>query len=98
MSKDNYAICVLHPNKDKINGVIKFSQKKDKKTKVEYCVSGLKDGLHGFHVHEYGDLTDGCKSTCSHFNPNNKCHGGRNSLKKDMLGTLEILNQLIKSA
>ena len=32
---------------------------------------------HGFHVHEYGDLSSGCKSMCAHFNPHNKSHGGR---------------------
>ena len=34
-------------------------------------IKGLKNGNHGFHVHEYGDLTDGCSSSCSHFNPFN---------------------------
>lgn len=26
-------------------------------------VSGLKPGLHGFHVHALGDTTNGCMST-----------------------------------
>ena len=33
-------------------------------------------GLHGFHIHEAGNLEEGCKSCCSHFNPLNKEHGG----------------------
>lgn len=32
-------------------------------------VSGLAEGQHGFHVHEKGDLSNGCISTGSHFNP-----------------------------
>ena len=32
--------------------------------------------LHGFHVHEAGDLTDRCMSMCAHFNPYNTQHGG----------------------
>jgi superoxide dismutase, Cu-Zn family len=98
MDNQYNAICVLHPNKDNITGIIKFSQKKGKKTKVEYLINGLKDGLHGFHVHEYGDLTDGCKSTCSHYNPTNKSHGGRNSKERHVgdLGNISSLNNISK--
>ncbi|XP_022248726.1 superoxide dismutase [Cu-Zn]-like [Limulus polyphemus] len=39
-------------------------------------ISGLSKGLHGFHVHEYGDLTNGCTSAGSHFNPFKLSHGG----------------------
>jgi len=30
---------------------------------------------HGFHVHSLGDLTQGCASTGSHYNPYEKTHG-----------------------
>lgn len=32
-------------------------------------VSGLTEGTHGFHIHEKGDLSNGCISTGPHFNP-----------------------------
>lgn len=32
-------------------------------------VTGLSAGLHGFHVHEKGDLREGCGSAGLHFNP-----------------------------
>jgi Cu-Zn family superoxide dismutase len=38
-----------------------------------------KSGLHGFHVHECGDMSDQCESMCAHFNPYGVDHGGQDS-------------------
>ncbi len=35
--------------------------------------------LHGFHVHEKGDMSSGCSSTGGHFNPYGMTHGAPTS-------------------
>jgi len=44
--------------------------------KGEVTGDTLNDGKHGFHIHVFGDFTNGCVSAGSHFNPNGKEHGG----------------------
>jgi len=75
----NHAVAVLVPDPNqKVEGVVRFTQ--DGNTlHVDYDIQHLDDGEHGFHVHEYGDLTEGCKSACAHFNPHSQEHGGLDS-------------------
>lgn len=40
------------------------------------CVPGMTDGLHGFHVHEHGDLSEGCASMGGHYDPHHVHHHG----------------------
>ncbi|VDM91964.1 unnamed protein product, partial [Onchocerca ochengi] len=47
-------------------------------TTISGSVSGLTPGLHGFHVHQYGDQTNGCTSAGGHYNPYGKTHGDPN--------------------
>ncbi|KZC15062.1 Superoxide dismutase [Cu-Zn], partial [Dufourea novaeangliae] len=42
-------------------------------------IYGLSEGLHGFHVHEKGDIRQGCLSAGPHFNPTKVTHGGQRS-------------------
>ncbi|EYC36418.1 hypothetical protein Y032_0898g2935 [Ancylostoma ceylanicum] len=43
--------------------------------KLNGTVSGLKPGVHGFHIHEKGDLGNGCVAAAGHFNPHKMMHG-----------------------
>lgn len=52
-----------------------MSQTEGGKLTVQADVTGLSPGSHGFHVHQLGDITDGCGSTGGHFNPEGTNHG-----------------------
>ena len=69
-----YAIAVFN---DTIKGTVRFTEDLvNNQIKIELNITGLKpNSLHGFHVHEAGDLTDKCTSMCAHFNPYKKTHG-----------------------
>ncbi|KAH9525315.1 Superoxide dismutase [Cu-Zn] [Bulinus truncatus] len=72
------AICVLSPGSATgITGAITFTQEKAGDcTEVTGKVTGLAPGEHGFHIHQFGDYSNGCISAGAHFNPANKNHGG----------------------
>ena len=63
---------------EQATGVVKFEQDSE----FEACqISGLFKNLtpnhkHGFHIHQYGDLSEGCKTAGPHWNPEGKTHGG----------------------
>tara|TARA_B100001057_G_scaffold259427_1_gene259629 strand:- start:1981 stop:2616 length:636 start_codon:yes stop_codon:yes gene_type:complete len=95
--KKSKGICVLSQNKNNVTGKIYVNELKNG-LNINYEILGLTDGLHGFHIHEYGDLTDGCNSACSHFNPFNKNHGGldTNDRHAGDLGNIKSLNGISK--
>ena len=47
----------------------------NKETIIKLNLKNVPQGKHGFHIHTTGDLREGCKSLCSHYNPHNKTHG-----------------------
>ncbi|KAL5765672.1 hypothetical protein ACOSP7_016289 [Xanthoceras sorbifolium] len=68
------AVAVLKGTSN-VEGVVTLTQDDAGPTTVNVRVTGLTPGPHGFHLHEYGDTTNGCISTGPHFNPNGMTHG-----------------------
>lgn len=91
-SKKIKAIAVFN---DSIKGTVKFTEI-GSKIKIDVFLTGLKpNSLHGFHVHEAGDLTDKCTSMCAHFNPYGLTHGcpGMKERHAGDLGNLQTNNK-----
>ncbi len=70
------AVCVLvgTEGNEGVSGIVRFTQG-DGHVVVEARIFGLTPGSHGFHVHQFGDITasDGT-STGGHFNPMGHMH------------------------
>ena len=61
----------------KIQGTVHFYEKNDE-VEISVDLQGLhRSSQHGFHVHEYGDMSEHCDSMCGHFNPYGKNHGAQ---------------------
>lgn len=70
------AVAILMPTKgNSVNGVVTFSKVKDG-VRVIADLKKLSPGLHGIHIHEFGDCrADDGSSAGGHFNPHAKAHG-----------------------
>jgi Cu-Zn family superoxide dismutase len=86
------AIVVIHPTAGHyVHGVVKFTKKMNG-IEVIANVEGLEPGLHGFHIHEWGDCSaDDATSAGGHFNPDGRPHAGPNDENRHVgdLGNLE---------
>ncbi|XP_020600523.1 superoxide dismutase [Cu-Zn], chloroplastic-like [Orbicella faveolata] len=61
-----------------VKGTVEMKQPIGGSTTMNINISGLPpETLHGFHIHEFGDIaTKGCQSTGDHYNPLHMAHGG----------------------
>ena len=68
------AQCELQ-HSDAVKGTILFMQAPGTHTLIKGTITGLKPGEHGFHIHEFGDMSEGCESMGGHYNPDGVDHG-----------------------
>lgn len=81
----NKAVAVVSPIGDSgVSGTVKF-EKTDAGVSVTAVFSGLEEGNHGFHIHQYGDCTasDGT-SAGGHFNPGDNEHSSPEATNRHM--------------
>ncbi|XP_053639842.1 superoxide dismutase [Cu-Zn] [Cherax quadricarinatus] len=53
-------------------------------TRIEGSISNLTSGLHGFHIHQFGDLSGGCGTAGGHYNPFGKQHGAPENFNRHL--------------
>ena len=83
------AVCVINGD---AQGTVYFNQENEKApVSITGEITGLAAGLHGFHVHEFGDNTNGCTSAGPHYNPFCKEHGAPTDENRHLgdLGNIE---------
>ena len=68
------AQCELQ-HSDSVKGSILLIQAPGTPTLIKGTITGLQPGEHGFHIHEFGDMSDGCRSMGAHYNPDGVDHG-----------------------
>lgn len=71
------AVCVIHGTQgnDQVKGLVTFTQTGDK-VHVVADLEGLTPGEHGFHIHEFGDVSSADGSSLGgHYNPEGHEHG-----------------------
>jgi len=81
------AQCILE-HSDAVKGSILLIQAPGTATLVKGTITGLTPGEHGFHIHEFGDMSDGCKSMGGHYNPDGVDHGDINEGHVGDLGNI----------
>ncbi|KAF2748086.1 copper/zinc binding superoxide dismutase [Sporormia fimetaria CBS 119925] len=80
-----------------IKGTVTFEQESESSpTTVSWNISGHDaNAERGWHIHAFGDNTNGCTSAGPHFNPHNKTHGAPDDEERHVgdLGNLKTDGQ-----
>ncbi|EWG38835.1 copper/zinc superoxide dismutase [Fusarium verticillioides 7600] len=92
----SFAVSVLRGD-SKVSGTVIFEQESESApTTITWDITGNDpNAKRGFHIHTFGDNTNGCTSAGPHFNPHNKTHGAPSDETRHVgdLGNLETDGQ-----
>ncbi|KAL6934974.1 Superoxide dismutase [Cu-Zn] [Hanseniaspora guilliermondii] len=68
-----------------VSGIVKFEQSSpNDAVKVFYEITGNSpNALKGFHIHQFGDNSNGCISAGPHFNPSKSTHGAPENVEAE---------------
>ncbi|XP_017839340.1 extracellular superoxide dismutase [Cu-Zn] isoform X2 [Drosophila busckii] len=83
----------VQADKSQVKGNVTFIQNDcGQSVHVRVQLEGVKEGKHGFHIHEKGDLSNGCASMAGHYNPDKVEHGAPNHEVRHVgdLGNIEV--------
>ena len=59
-----------------VNGYVFFHQcNPSSPVTVQFLIKGTPNQTHAIHIHEFGDIREGCDFLGSHFNPTGETHG-----------------------
>lgn len=91
---NTHAIAIFYG--PKVKGTVTFYQPKNKSgSYISFDLKGLgKNRESAIHIHEYGDMRDGCISLGAHWNPRKKEHGnielnGNNRHSGDLINNIK---------
>lgn len=96
------AIAIMrNPLNEQKVGIVTFHQTQNGVTiDGQIHLQGLEDGYHGFHIHKFGDDSDGCSSMGPHFDDDIRphVHGDLNQSFRHWgdLGNVKSLNGFLR--
>jgi superoxide dismutase, Cu-Zn family len=56
-------------------GTVRFTELADGSVEVHAVLTGVPQGVHGFHIHDKGDCGDNGNAAGGHYNPSSVAHG-----------------------
>lgn len=81
-----------------ITGIVNFREDlAEDVTIIQVELKGVPNGLHGLHIHEFGDISKGCDSAGAHYNPTKVQHGDVDYGHVGDLGNVKSVDGIVKT-